>query len=173
LIPLKGQRELVLAAGEIVKAVPDARFVIVGEDNSPSKNFRRELKRLADVLGIADNILWLDWADDLPTLFAALDIYVSPSHSESFGIATLEAMAAGVAVVATKTDGSKELLRDAGLMVPFGDPLALANRILELIKDEKLRSSIADELRKRAAEDYSLASMVERVETLYSEIIGS
>jgi len=173
LIPLKGQREFVLAAGEILKAVPNARFVIVGQDNSPKKNFRGELRRLADVLGIAGNILWLDWADDLPTLLAALDIYVSPSHSESFGIATLEAMAAGVAVVATRTDGSKELLRNKELMVPFGDPLTLANRIIALIKDEKLRHSIADELKKRAAENYSLASMVERIETVYSEIIGT
>jgi glycosyltransferase involved in cell wall biosynthesis len=173
LIPLKGQRELVLAAGEIIKAVPNARFVIVGEDNSSSKNFRRELKRLADVLGVAGSVLWLDWAEDLPTLFAALDIYVSPSHSESFGIATLEAMAAGVAVVATRTDGSKELLGDPELMVPFGDPLALANRIIALIRDANLRHSITDKLQKRAAESYSLASMVERVETVYSEIIGS
>jgi glycosyltransferase involved in cell wall biosynthesis len=172
LIPLKGQRDLVLSANEVLKEVPNARFVIVGEDNSPTNNFRRELKRLADVLGIADNILWLDWAEDLPMLFAALDIYVSPSHSESFGIATLEAMAAGVAVVATKTDGSKELLRNAELMVPFGDPLALANRIIELIKDERLRDLIADELQKRAVENYSLSKMVERIETVYSEIIG-
>jgi glycosyltransferase involved in cell wall biosynthesis len=173
LIPLKGQRELVLAAGEVIKVVPNARFVIVGEDNSSSKNFRRELKRLAGVLGIADNILWLDWAEDLPALLAALDIYVSPSHSESFGIATLEAMAAGIAVVATRTDGSKELLGDNKLLVPFGDPKALADRIVELIKDENLRHSIAGKLQKRAAENYSLAEMVERIESLYSEIIGS
>ena len=173
LIPLKGQRELVLAAGEVIKAIPNARFVIVGEENSASKNFRRELRRLASVLGIEDSIIWLDWADDLPMLFSALDIYVSPSHSESFGIATLEAMAAGVAVVATRTDGSKELLRNPELMVPFGDPLALANRLIELVKDEDLRHSIADELQKRASENYSLSSMVERIETVYSEIIGS
>jgi len=101
LVPLKGQRDLVLAAAEVVKKVPDAHFVIVGQDNTTDKKYRRELKRLAKVLGLEERTLWLDWADDLPSFLAALDVYVSPSHSESFGIATLEAMAAGIPVVAT------------------------------------------------------------------------
>ena len=171
LIPLKGQRDLVLAAAEIVKEIANARFAIVGEDNSSGKGYRLELKRLARVMNLEDKILWLDWVDDLPTLLASLDVYVSPSHSESFGIATLEAMAAGVAVVATRTDGSRELLRDETFMVPFGDPVALAGRVVALIRDQTLRHAVARELQQRANEDYSLTSMVERIETVYSEII--
>ena len=108
LIPLKGQRDLILAAAEVVKAMPHVRIVIVGVDNSAGRSYRRELKRLARVLELEDKILWLDWVENLQEFFAALDLYVSPSHSESFGIATLEAMAAGLPVVATRTDGSRE-----------------------------------------------------------------
>jgi glycosyltransferase involved in cell wall biosynthesis len=172
LTPLKGQRDFVLAAAEVIKKVPSARFVIVGQDNSRERSFRRELRRLAKVMDIANKVLWLDWADDLPSLLAALDIYVSPSHSESFGIATLEAMAAGLPVVATKTDGSRELLGEPKLLVPFGDPVKLAARIVELATDENARRSLADRLSQRAFQNYSLDQMVDRVESLYRDIIN-
>ena len=63
--PLKGQRDLVLAAHEIVKTIPDCRFVVAGRDHTLDKKFRRELKRLTKVLGMEDNFLWLDWLDYL------------------------------------------------------------------------------------------------------------
>src|SRR4051812_4275437 len=163
LIQLKGQRDLVLAAAEVIKEVPQAYFVIVGQDNTVDKKFRRELKRLAKVMEIDDRILWLDWSDDLPALFAELDLYVSPAHSESFGIATLEAMAAGLPVVATRTDGSRELLKRNELLVPFGDPVKLGKRITEVLKSEEIRKALSEELRRRAHENYSLDKMVDRI----------
>ena len=79
---------------------------MVGLDHSVGQPFRRELKRLAGVLGLADRFLWLDWLEDTAPFFAAIDVFVSPSHSESFGLAILEAMARGKAVAATETDGA-------------------------------------------------------------------
>jgi glycosyltransferase involved in cell wall biosynthesis len=171
LTPLKGQRDFVLAAGEVAKKHPKAWFIIVGLDNSPGRKFRRELKRLAHVLELEDRFLWLDWADDLPALLASLDIYVSPSHTESFGLATLEAMAAGTPVVATRTEGSLELLRDEKLLVPIGEPVALAERISSMIDDRECRQTISELLMKRAAEEYSVEKMVASVEGLYQEIL--
>jgi glycosyltransferase involved in cell wall biosynthesis len=171
LVPLKGQRDLILAAAEVVKEVHDAHFVIVGQDNTVDKKFRQELRRLAKVSGLEECILWLDWTDDLTSLFAALDLYLSPSHSESFGIATLEAMASGLPIVATRTDGSLELLKRKELLVPFGEPVRLANRMIELLKDEEKRRSLGDELKHRAYENYSLDKMVDRLEDLYREIL--
>lgn len=171
LTPLKGQRDLVLAATEIAKKHPNAVFVIVGLDNSAGGKYRRELKRLVRVLGMELRFRWLDWADDLPAFLAALDVYVSPSHTESFGIATLEAMAAGTAVVATRTEGSRELLRDDGLLVPIEDPVAMAARISELLNDGDHRKKFGNELMLRASEEYSLDKMVASVESLYREIL--
>ena len=105
---LKGQRDLVLAANEVLKYHNDAYFVIAGRDHSIDQKFRRELKRLVKVLGIEDRFVWLDWLDDISPLLAAADLFVSPSHSESFGLAILDAMAAGTAVVATETDGAED-----------------------------------------------------------------
>jgi len=171
LTPLKGQRDFVLAAGEIAKTYPETRFVVVGLDNTASKSFRRELKRLARVLNLEDRFVWLDWVDDLPALFASLDIYVSPSHTESFGIATLEAMAAGTPVVATRTDGSLELLRDEQFLVPVENPVALAARISTMIEDEGRRRRISEVLKTRAVEEYSIEKMVESIESLYREVL--
>jgi glycosyltransferase involved in cell wall biosynthesis len=171
LTPLKGQRDFVLAASEVAKKHQNARFIIVGLDNSPGRKFRRELKRLVSVLGLEDSFLWLDWADDLPALLASLDIYVSPSHTESFGIATLEAMAVGIPVIATRTQGSRELLRDEKLLVPVSDPVALAKRISSMIDDSECRQIVSELLKRRAADEYSIEKMIASIESLYREIL--
>ena len=171
LLPLKGQCDLVLAASEVAKTHADARFLIVGLDNSTGRKFRRELKRLTRVLDIEDKVLWLDWADDLPALLAATDVYVSPSHTESFGLATLEAMAAGTAVVATRTEGSRELLQDESWLVPIEDSVALAARISKLINEPEYRIKYGAELAARASEEFSLDKMIASVEALYNEIL--
>src|SRR4029079_10123961 len=80
LILLKGQRDFVLAAHEVAKNFPDARFVVVGKDNALDQSFRRELKRLVKVFGLDDRFLWLDWVDDTAPLLSALDVFVSASH---------------------------------------------------------------------------------------------
>lgn len=170
---LKGQRDFVLAANEITKRHPDCRFVVAGTDNSADKKFRRELRRLAKVSGLADRFLWLDWIDDTAPFFAALDVFVSPSHSESFGLAILEAMARGRPVVATATDGAKELIGGIGSLVEINDPVGLAAAVTQLLSDDQGRHEMGNELRKIAAERFSVSRMVTATETLYSEVMAA
>jgi glycosyltransferase involved in cell wall biosynthesis len=170
LIPLKGQRDLILAAPEIVKENTAAYFVVVGKDNSLDQKYRRELKRLVKVFGLAERFLWLDWVEDTAPLFAAIDLFVSPSHSESFGLAILEAMARGKAVVATETEGAKELLRDKDLLVPINDPVKLGSKISELLTQPERREQVGERLRKLAEENFSLERMVAETERLYLDI---
>lgn len=169
---LKGQRDLVLAATEIVKEIPDCRFVVAGKDNSMDKSFRRELKRLVKVFDLEDRFLWLDWLEDALPFYAALDVFVSPSHSESFGLAMLEAMIHGKAIAATSTEGAKELLGRDDVLVPIKEPVALGKKIVEMIRDEELRSKIGSEFRSRAAERFDLKRMVEETERLYETILA-
>ena len=169
--PLKGQRDLVIAASEIVKQFPDARFVVAGLDNTIDKRFRRELKRLVSVFGLEHQFLWLDWLDDLTPLLSALDVYVAPSHSESFGLATLEAMSNGVPVVSTATDGAREMIDDTSLLVPIEDPIAIANMVSKLLSSSDEAQSMAKHLQDSARSRYSLTTMVERTESLYSELV--
>ena len=168
--PLKGQRDLVLAANEILKRIPDCRFVIAGRDNSVDQRFRRELKRLVRVLGHADSFLWLDWLDDLTPFLSAADIFVSPSHTESFGLAILDAMAAGTPVVATETDGARELMRSTNALVPVKDPLALAETVCRFIENQDQRLQLGECLSKTARERFDLSSMIDATEALYLEV---
>ena len=167
---LKGQRDFVLAANEIAKTHPHARFVLAGRDNTLDKKFRRELKRLVNVFGLDDKFTWLDWLDDISPLLAACDLFVSPSHSESFGLAILDAMAAGAPVVATATDGARGLIDDADALVPVKDPLALAVAIRRLLDDTEKRAKLCENLRTRAREKFSLTHMVDATENLYKEL---
>ena len=171
LILLKGQRDFVLAANEIAKKFPEARFVVVGKDNSLDKHFRRELKRLVKVFRLDDNFLWLDWVEDTAPLLAALDVFVSASHSESFGLAILEAMATGNAVVATETAGARELLEGEDVFVPLKDPVALAGKICEVLADEEKRQTLGARAQKMAAEKFSLCRMIDETEKLYTGIL--
>lgn len=172
LIALKGQRDFVLAASEAAKSFPDTRFLIVGQDNSVDKRYRRDLRRMVKVLGLEEQFLWLDWVEDTAGLFAAMDIFVSASHSESFGMAILEAMASGTPVVATDTDGARELIPDSSARVPVEDPVQLGARISELLSSSGIRQGLADEAMRNARERFSLDQMIAETERLYYEVIG-
>ena len=165
----KGQRDFVLAAAEVLKEFPECWFVITGLDYTVDKSFRRELRRLAKVLGVGERIIWLDWLDDTAQFYAAIDVFVSPSHAESFGLAMLEAMIRGTPIVATRTEGASELLGSNVDLVPTRDPVKLAAAICDMLRMED-RDSVGNELRNRASEKFSLERMLYETERLYAEI---
>jgi len=171
--PLKGQRDFVLAAAEIAGSFPEARYVIVGRDNSVGRTFRAELRRLAKVFGIGQRMLFLDWIDDLPSLMSALDVFVSPSHSESFGLAILEALVCGVPVVSTETEGAKQLIDPGttGILVPIGEPVALSRAVIESLADPDGSREVAVAGCRVARKEFSLKRMVDRTEEVYQSVL--
>ena len=172
---LKGQRDFVLAANIIAEKFPETYFLSSGKDNSLKKEFRRELKRLVKVFGLEDRFLFLDWVEDTAPLLAALDIFVSASHSESFGLAILEAMASGKAVVSTKTGGAQELIENdvTGKLVAIKEPVQLAAAVCELLEDEDLRQTIGENAQQTAKKKFGLESMVVETEKIYKEILAA
>jgi glycosyltransferase involved in cell wall biosynthesis len=169
---LKGQRDFVLAAKIVAEKFAGAHFVIVGKDNSVNQNFRSELKRLVKIFNLENRFLWLDWVEETAPLLHALDVFVSASHSESFGLAILEAMASATPIAATATEGAKEILRDGetGLLVPIQEPVALAEAIGKLLTDETLRTKLGKQAQEFAAENFSLERMIEETERVYIEM---
>lgn len=167
--PLKGQQDFVLAAQIIAPKFPDAYFAIIGKDNSFSQDFRRELKRLVKVFNLEERFLWLDWVEDTTSVLHSLDIFVSASHSESFGLAILEAMASGTAIVATDTEGAKELL-EAEQLVPVGNPTQLANKICRFLEDEKIKITFGKKAQMKAESDFGVEKMISETEEIYQEI---
>lgn len=168
---LKGQREFILAAAEIVKAVPECRFAVVGIDNTIEKKFRRELKRLVSVFEMEGRFLWLDWLEDTRPFFAAADVFVSPSRSESFGLAILEAMASGTPVVAAETEGAKQLLGINGCLAGVEDPVGLARCVTTMLDDANTRERVRTDNIKRAASMFDLTRMIDETERLYEAVL--
>ncbi|MDQ3802190.1 MAG: glycosyltransferase family 4 protein [Acidobacteriota bacterium] len=169
---LKGQRDFVLAAKIVAEKFAGAHFVIVGEDNAANQAFRNELKRLVRIFNLENRFLWLNWVEETAPLLSALDVFVSASHSESFGLAILEAMASGTAIAATETEGAKEMLRDGetGLLVPIQEPVALAEAIGRLLSDEDLRSKLGKQAQQFAGKNFSLERMIAETEKIYKQV---
>lgn len=166
---VKGQSVFVRAATHVARRVADVEFLVVGEDKSEDQRTRRLLERLIDEESLRGRVRLCGHAPDLPPLLASLDLYVSASRAEAFGLATLEAVACGAAIVATATDGSREIVRDGvtGRLVPVGDAAALAEALIELLGDESERERLAAGALADARERFSLERMVTETEKVY------
>jgi L-malate glycosyltransferase len=171
--PLKGQEDFILAAQIVAGKFPESRFVIVGKDNSFDQNFRRKLKRMVKVFGLEEKILWLDWVENTGEILHSLDVFVSASHSESFGLSILEAMASGVGIVATKTEGAKELIEPdkTGKLVAVENPVEMASAVCEFLEDTKKREAFGKNAQEKAKERFSLEKMIDETERIYNEVL--
>jgi glycosyltransferase involved in cell wall biosynthesis len=171
--PLKGHEELLRAAARLVQRFDDVDFVIVGSDQTRKRKYRAHLESIVKELEFGNRIHFVDWVDDLAGFLKSIEVFVSASRSESFGLAILESMACGTPVVATRTGGAQELIGDekAGLLVNIGDSAALANAISRLLEDPVLATEIAAEALVRARTNFGLDQMVTGTEEVYAEAI--
>ena len=171
---LKGHEDFVRAAAKLAEQFPDLHFIIAGEDSSAQNEHLTALQLLIAEFDLETRIHHFGWLDDIGELYCALDVFVSASHSESFGLAIAEAMASGTAVVATATDGASEIIEDGvtGLLVPVGDAGSLAQSLAGLLEDGNRRGRFADAARNSVGERFSLERMVVATEQVYREAFG-
>jgi L-malate glycosyltransferase len=170
---LKGQEEFLRTADRIAKQYADAYFVIAGIDHSPGNKNRALLARLIEELNLSHRVRVVGWLEDLAQLYCALDVFVSASHTESFGLAIAEAMASSTAVVATETAGAKEIIQDGmtGLLVPIGDVDRLTESIVTLLKDRQRRIQMGTAAQEAVSIQFSLERMVKETEEIYRAVI--
>jgi L-malate glycosyltransferase len=170
---LKGQEDFILAAQIVAEKFPESHFVIVGKDNSFNQSFRRKLKRMVKIFNLEERFLWLDWAENTAEILHSMDVFVSASHSESFGLSILEAMASGVCVVATETGGAKELLEHnkTGKLVSIQNPVELASAICDVLEDTQKRENFAKLAQEEAKKRFSLEKMIDETERIYKEVL--
>ena len=171
----KGHEEYLRAAAIIARQKRDAHFIIAGEDNSRTGEHRAVLERLIGELGLTNQVHFTGWLDEVAPLLSALDVYISASHTESFGLAIVEAMASGLPVVATATEGACEVIdsEQTGMIVPLGDQEALAASVLRLLEDENERARLGTLARAHARLRFSLERMVDATEQVYFETMRS
>ena len=173
LAPIKGQEDFVRAAALIASQRDDVDFVLAGEDKSRSGENRRAIENLIAQLGLGKRVQLVGWLADVRGLLRALDVFVSPSRSEPFGLAVIEAMASGVPVVASMSEGSREIIKDGvtGRLVAIKDVEGLAKAIVELLTNEPERRKLSVNALDLVQQRFSLQRMVEDTEQLYWDVL--
>ena len=161
----KGHDVLVDAAVDVLRRFPDAGFEIVGGGPELEPLLARAEQR-----GVLHAFTFLGHRDDVPGRLADADIFVLPSRSEAFPNAVLEAMAAGLPIVASGVGGILELIDDGrtGLLAPAGEAAPLAERIAALMADPILASRLGAAARDAARARYSFDRMVAAFDSIYS-----
>lgn len=167
---VKGHACLISAARIVCASRPDVFFLLIGDGTE-----RAALEAQAREAGLDNNVVFAGRRTDVPELLACCDLSVLPSEAEAFPNALLESMSAGLPVVATAAGGSTEIIHNGtnGLLVPPGNPEVLAAAILRVIRDPRFAKKLA-----RAGQDdmrayLSFERLLEELDQLYKEHLGS
>ena len=170
---IKGHEDFVRAAEIIVARRSDVNFVIIGEDKSRTGEHRVRLEQLIAELKLEACVHLVGWVDDVASVLREFDVFVSAARSEPFGLAIVEAMASGVPVVATMSEGAREIIEDnvTGKLVPVGDAEAMAQAIDSLLADKHQRETFGARAQLAARERFSLERMVNATEQIYKEAL--
>jgi glycosyltransferase involved in cell wall biosynthesis len=162
--PVKNHALLLDAFARVRTAVPEAELAIIGDGP-----LRGDLESLARSPELNGHVHFFGAATDVAALYRELDLFVLSSNAEGTSMSTLEAMASRVCIVATSVGGTPDLLANgaSGMLVPPGDPAALAAALTEALLDATKRRRLAAAGRARVEEYYSERSMIDAYEALY------
>lgn len=164
----KGHREFFTALANLKDRYPVEGLIIGGGRREA------EMRHLAAEMGLTGRVHFLGQRDDVPDLLAALDIFVLPSHSEGVSLALLEAMAAGLPVIASRVGGLPEVVTDGdnGLLIPPKDPEALAAALARLLDNPALAQKLGENARRQVQENFSLDRLGREINEIYRELLG-
>jgi len=170
LVPHKGQRYLIEAAHLVVRQVPDARFVILGEGE-----LRELLEKQVHEHHLEKHVLLPGFRTDVLGCIRSVDLFVMSSVTEGLGTSLLDAMAASRPIVATSAGGIPEIVENGvnGLLVPPRDAPSLAAAIVRALKDPALRQQLGAAGFARVNERFTVERMVEATAAAYQRIVSS
>jgi glycosyltransferase involved in cell wall biosynthesis len=170
--PWKGHTTLIKAARVLRDARPDIVIVSIGAEKHAGDLAR--VRAEADGEGVGDIVRFLGRRHDAVDFTVAADVLVNPSDVEGLPLVVLEAMMAGTPVVATAAGGVPSIVRngETGRLVPVGDPEALAEAVLDDIRDREEATRMADRARALAEDRFGLERMVAAHEELYRQVLN-
>lgn len=179
--PLKRHSDFLQAARRIHRQLPQARFLIAGRCSTTpppvlrtSARCRAAVLREIAALGLERHVTMTTFPPDRPgPFFSKIDVLISPSI-EAFGQAVGEAMAMGRPVVAVSPGGTGEVIQDgkSGLLVPFGQPRALAAAALKVLRDKALAARLGQGGRRRILQEFTAARQAGRFQRLYDHLLA-
>lgn len=167
--PAKAYDVLIDCAAIIVKQNPCVHFVVAGHQKP---ELMSQLNEQIQRLDLLHNVHFIGFQQPSSAFLGQLDYFALSSSSEGFSIATIEAMATGLPIVATRCGGPEEIINTGtnGLLVPCGDPRALAEAIMALINNPELALQLGKAGRECASGKFSSASMLERYAAIYQRL---
>lgn len=167
LAPVKRQDIVIEALRHARKCLPEAQLRIAGDGP-----LMQELSERIENLGLRSCVTLAGSTDDVPGLLREADFFVSTSAYEGLPVAVLEAMSWGLPVIVTDVPGHNDVVRNDvdGCLVPFDDPVALADRIVRVAGNASQADALGEAARQRVVNEYSAAKMAEEYSRLYIAI---
>lgn len=168
LVPDKGGALLLRAAPRVISAFPETTFIMVGDGPS-----QPDWEALARQLGIDQHVVFAGVREDMPEVYASLDLVVLPSLIESMPMCLLEAMAAGRPVIATRVGAIPKLITSmqTGLLVEPGDVDGLTSAILQFLSCSELANQLGEKGREYVSQHFSATSMAKSYMQAYGEVL--
>ena len=163
----KGHSVLLNAFSELLSDWPNAQLLIAGDgEELPT------LELLSNKLNLTEHVQFLGPIRNVREFLSVLDVFAHPSIFEGLGIAVIEAMSMGLAIVATKVDGLAELITDGveGSLVEPNNPIALSKAMKRILSDPALRKNMGQRARKKAVGKFSVKTMIQKYEELYLDL---
>lgn len=176
LVEWKGHIHFLEAIAMTLKKGNSIKGVIVGEppNTMSGRNFYQYLKLMTKKMGIAENILFTGFREDIPRIVLAMDVVVHCStRPEPFGRVIIEGMAAGKPVIATAAGGVYDIIEDGktGLLVPMGDSKFLANAMKALLSDPKKMNQMGQLARESVESRFTIKSHAQAVRNVYNAVV--
>lgn len=176
--PIKGHEMFFRAAEILLKNFPalaeKIMFLVVGGAVfNEDKYMERRLRDIANRLGLGGKIIFTGVRQDMPQLYASMDIFVLTSHKEACARAVLEAMACGKPIIAVNAGGTPELVEEGvtGFLTRPENPEAIAEKIAFLAENTMLAKKMGQEARRRAEEKFSIKRNAEEIQKVYAELV--
>ncbi len=171
LFHLKGHDDLITAAVDTVKAVPDVRFLLVGDGI-----LRSDLQQRIETLGISEHFIFTGLVPpiDVPGLIGAMDVLVHTSYREGLARALSQSLIAGVPVVSYDVDGASEVCIDneTGFLIPPSDTQSLSVALTQLASDPNRRQRLGGEGQRRFTEQFRHQRMTEQIRRVYQQTLA-
>lgn len=172
--PRKGQDIFVKAAQEVIKFIPNAKFLIVGENIlTKHADYVREIKQMVQKQRLTNHIIFTGFRNDIPKILSAIDILVIASSREGLIGVGIEGMLAGKPVVALNSDGILEVLGDDGILINSREPKDLAVAIISLMKDKVFAKAKGESSRVRAQQLFDIRARTKDIQSIYEEILNA
>ena len=163
LIKQKGQHILIRAIPELVKQHTNVKILIAGDETAGEHGYKEYLLNLCRELGVEQYVKFLPFTDDVPRWMSALDVFVLPSFSETYGLVVIEAMAMQLPIIATNAGGVPEIITNGktGLLIEPRDVTELALAMHRVLSDSNLRLPLGRLAREEALKCYDFDSCID------------